>query len=802
MIKNYLKIAIRNLVKQRGLAFINIVGLSAGLACFCLFMLYAINEFSYDRFHKNEKDIYRVYEMRKESDGNDFRSSVSMPMPLGPAMKRDLPDVINYVRVRQASDENILRTKNGLHRVKLSYADPQFFSVFSFPLKYGNSFEPLQNINGLVITETKAKELFGKDKALGETVEIKVEDKFQPFVITGIAMDIPANSSIVFEALGNFLFMESTKFGGMFNNWYTDAFRTYVQLNLGSKLPHDEQLLQKFYQTYTPDEKLKADISLANYGLQPLRSIHTDTKITDSSGVESVNPKTIWIILAIAFGVLLIACINFTTLAIGRSADRRKEVGVRKVLGAERRQIILQFISEALIISITSALIGLLLVKLLLHYFNSLTGRNLEFSFSLYPELSWYLAGLVLLVGLMAGSYPALVLSGFKSIDVFKNKLLVRGSNLFTKSLVSLQFALSFGLIVSTIIILQQTKYLSSKNPGFQKDNVIVVDASETDSKKIYPLIRQALLTQPGIIGIAASQRGLGDGGEPMNHGFQYNGTQKNVYEIRVDSGYIEVLGMQILSGRNFNAHIAEDSTHSVIINEAMVNDFGWTLKDAIGQQIKGFTNNLTPVVIGVVKDFNFQSLSKKVHPHLFQMFHGQLRKIFIRIKPGTPEPALSFTNQLWNRIVPDVPFKYTFLDEDLNNFYKSERRWSSIVGWAGGISIFLACLGLFGLAALAAINRTKEIGIRKVLGASLSVIVALLAKDFLKLVMVAVIIATPLSWYFMHKWLQDFAYRITISWWVFVAAGVAAVLIAFATVSFQVIKAAIANPVKSLRTE
>ncbi len=801
MFKNYLTIAVRNLLKQRVLAIINILGLSAGLACFCLFMLYAINELNYDRFHKNADNIYRVYEWRKATAENEARGDVSMPMPLGPAMKKDLPDILNYVRIKQSSDENVIRVNNNLQRIKLSYADPQFFSVFSFPLKHGNPAQAFQSINGLVITETKAKELFGKDDAVGKVVEIKIDEAFQPFVISGIAEDIPANSSIAFEAMGNFQFMETTKFGEMFNNWYTTSFRTYVQLNQESKLPQNSSLLRKFYQTYTSDDKVKADSSLATYGLQSLSDIHTDVKLSDSSGIESINPKTIWIILAIAFGVLLIACINFTTLAIGRSADRSKEVGVRKVLGAERKQVIFQFLSEALIISITSALIGLLLVNVLLPYFNELTGKDLKFSFGQYPELIWYLGGLVIAVGLLAGSYPAVVLSGFKSIDVLKNKLRVGGANLFTKSLVSLQFALSFGLIVSTIIIWKQTQYISSKNPGFNKENVIVLDIRETDSKKIYPLVKQALLTQPAIMGVTTAQRGLG-GGDPMDHGFEYNGVKKRVYEVMVDEDYINVLKMQLMAGRNFNPAMAEDKTNSVIINQAMARDFGWTDKEAVGQQITGFTNDMAPVVVGVVKDFNFQSLSKKVEPHLFQMFHGRPGKIFVRVKAGNPEQVLAFINTAWNRIVPDVPLKYSFLDEDLDSFYKSERRWSSIVGWAGGVSIFLACLGLFGLAALAAINRTKEIGIRKVLGASVSVVVALLAKDFLKRVALAVVIATPLAWYFMDKWLQDFAYRINISWTVFVITAILILAVALLTVSVQAIRAAVVNPVKSLKTE
>jgi putative ABC transport system permease protein len=505
--------------------------------------------------------------------------------------------------------------------------------------------------------------------------------------------------------------------------------------------------------------------------------------------------------------VLLIACINFTTLAIGRSAGRAKEVGVRKVIGSGKKQLVFQFLAEALLLSILSAAIGFLIGKLLLPYFNQLSGRDLQFSFGQYPELVWMLIGLVLLVGLLAGSYPALVLSSFRPIEVLKSKVRVGGSNLFTKSLVTVQFILSIGLIISTAIILQQLKFMRSKNPGFNKENVVMVDAEGTDTKKVFPLFKQAMAAQPSVDGVAGSELGLGEGTGWSRSGFEYNGKHKDVFEYFVDNDYIGLMGVKMLEGRNFDPKIAADTQTSVIINEAMVKDFGWTMANAVGQELKGYfeegSNHPNPVVIGVVRDFNFLSLSEKVGPQMFHQFHDYAPyKYFVRIKPGNPSAALADIGRVWKSIVPDLPLKYDFLDESLNRFYKSESRWSNIVGWAGGISIFLACLGLLGLAALASVNRTKEIGIRKVLGASVRDIIALLSKGFLKLIIIAFVIASPIAWYFMNNWLQDFAYRIHIGWLVFVAAGASALLIALLTISFQGIKAAIANPVKSLRTE
>lgn len=804
MFKNYFRTAWRNLLRQKTLAFINIFGLSVGIAFFILLVLFSVNELSFDRFHKNAENIYCVYDYAKGLDGTEQYTSITA-MPLGPTMKKDMPDVVNYVRLKQMRDESVIRIDTEVRNVKISFADPQFFSVFTFPLKYGNTSTALKDLNGLVITSAKAKELFGTDNVIGKTVQLKVPKDFQPFIITGVAEDMPANSSIYFDVMGSFAFLESTRFGEMFNNWYTTSFRTFIQLRAGSSLPNDVNRLAAFHHTYNNDDETitKNTKSLVTYGLLPIRSMHTETRINDITDTETIETNTIWIVLFIAAAILLIACINFTTLAIGRSAGRGKEVGVRKVIGAGRSQLILQFLSEAFLLSILSTIIGLLLASLLLPFFDQLSGRDLQFSFSLYPEMSWLILGVLVVVAIVSGSYPALLLSKFKPIEVIKNKIRLAGSNLFTRSLVTLQFTLSAGLIVSTIVIVQQTKYMTSKNPGFNKENIIIVDAEQADGNKIYPLFKQVLSSDANVAGIASAETGLGEGAEFQGHGFIYNGTHKTIYESSVDADYINVLEMQLVTGRNFNAAITNDTVTSVIINEAMMNDFGWTLNDVIGQQIKGYTNTEAPVVIGVVKNFNFQSLVEKIQPQLFKQFTGgRAKKFLVRIKPGDPSHVIDVMQKTWNDLVPDAPFKYSFLDDDLDNFYRSEKRWSSIVGWAGAISIFLACLGLFGLTALVAVNRIKEIGIRKVMGASTGSIVTLLSQDFIRLIIIALFIASPAAWYFMNDWLQSFAYRINIGWEVFVIAGIFAIAIALITISFQAIKAAMANPVKSLRTE
>ncbi|HEU5168237.1 MAG TPA: ABC transporter permease, partial [Chitinophagaceae bacterium] len=644
MLKHYFKIAIRNLGRQKILSFINVSGLSIGLACFSLFLLYAVNEFSFDRFHSNANNIYRVYRWTDVMDGREAEGDVYMPSPLGPAMKADLPEVANYVRLRDGWGESFIKADGAVRRMNMSYADPSLFTIFSFPLKYGTAQGALKELQNLVITKSKAKELFGTDNVVGRTIEIKIEESFVPFTVTAVAENIPSNSSIQFDLLGNFNYMETTSSGKRgVNNWNRSSYITYVQLNAGSGLPNDSQKLGAFRHKYYPEEekeltergfKWEGNKPPVRFGLQRLKAGHTDTKIFGGS-IEQVNPKTIWILLSIAAGVLLIACINFTTLAIGRSARRAKEVGVRKVIGSERKHLIIQFLAEAILLSVLSLVIALLLVKLLLPYFNQLSGRELKFSFSLYPEMVWMLAGLTLLVGLLAGSYPALILSGFRPIEVLKSKIKVSGSNIFTKSLVTVQFVLSIGLIICTMIILQQTTYMSGKNPGFNKENIVVVDANDTKTKDIYPLFKQALISRPDIAGIASADLGLGEGTGWSRSGFEYNGTHKDVFEYFIDKDYIPLMGMKIIAGRNFDPKFTDDTVTSVIVNEAMVKDMGWNMENAVGQQIKGYMETKTPVVIGVVKNFNYRPFKEEVKPQMFHQFADYAPyKFFVRIKP------------------------------------------------------------------------------------------------------------------------------------------------------------------------
>jgi len=823
MISNYFKIALRILQKQKVFAFINVFGLSVGIACFSLLLLFAANEFSFDKFHTHAPDIYRAYVLDELSNASHPVSLTDYEGPtqatLGEAMKRDLPDVVNYVRLQLPWGENLVRTDKNVYRESITFADPSLFSVFSFPLKYGTVTTALHNLNDIVLTESKARQLFGSDNVIGKTVQIQIGATFQPFNVSAVAKDIPANSTIRFDVLGTFLFaLPNPDRFIIGSNWHPIVRQTYVQLKPGSKLPDDAGQLSRFIQTYNPEfvantknyvaYMKKAGVTWKGAGLpftfrlQPLLSIHTDAGFNgwNFTDYAKIDPKVVWILLAIAAGILLIACINFTTLAIGRSAGRSKEVGVRKVIGAEKRQVIFQFLTEALVLSIASAIIGLLLANLLLPWFNQLAGTEMHFSFTDYPLMDLLLVGVALIVGLLAGSYPAFVLSNFKPVEVLKNKIRIGGSNFFTKSLVTFQFVISIVLIVSTIIIIQQTKYLVNKNPGFDKENVIAIDASQTDPNKVFPVFKQAALRYPQVIGVTSAAAGLGAGQDFL--GYSDPGTG-NFADINIiDPDYLKVLGMRLIAGENLRPAPLWAKQKSIIINETMMKAYGWTPENAVGKQIKNFQGS-TATVAGVVRDFNYRPLSEGIKNQAFEMSADKgFSHFYVRINAGNPSPALAAIQKAWGSAMPGVPMKYSFLDEDVDNYYKAEQRWTGIVGIAGGISIFLASLGLLGLATLAAVNRTKEIGVRKVLGASVSNIMMLISKDFLQLIFISFIIASPVAWYFMRAWLQGYASRIDIHWWVFAAAGLGAVLIALSTISYQAIKAAFTNPVKSLKSE
>jgi putative ABC transport system permease protein len=812
MFWNNLKIAWRDLKNQPGLSLINIIGLSIGMACFTLFLIYALHEFSYDQFHHDHSQIFRVYRWTKSYGDRTESKDVYLPMPLGKALEQDFPDVETSIRFREDWGDEFVRIDGQVGRKGMAYADPEFFDVFDFSIIYGNKKAPLANVDDIILTESTAVELFGESNPTGKTMEIQIDDDFVPFKIAAIVADLPSYSTIQFNMLASFDFLENRTNNGKQSrdNWNRSSYWVFVKMKQGSNLAHSAERLQAMRTQYYPEEARRfreeqlweEDGSPITFGMQSIASMHTDPTI----GGSAADPKKIWMLLMLAFGVLLIACINFTTLAIGRSAGRAKEVGIRKVIGSQRNQLIAQFLTEAFFVASLSMLIGIVISQWLFPSFRNLTGIDMHVSLFDFPGIFILLFGVTLLCGLITGSYPSMVLSSFKPVEVLKNQIKLGGSNYFMKSLIICQFAISISLIIATLVIISQVHFLRSAYPGFEKENVVVVDARGTQTLKNYPIFQDQLSRNPHIIGVASSELSIGPEAGWSRSGWKYHNELKEVYEYFIDEHYLDVLGIQLLSGRNFDGAMATDTAASVIVNQSMAHYFGWTEDNVIGQKLSGYHGNSAlgdPVVIGLVKDFNFRPLSEEVQPQMFHQFSEyEPQQYFVKIAAGDPSPILAEIEKVWKSIEPAYPFKYSFLEGDIDRFYQSEARFSRIISWAGGISIFLACLGLLGLSALASHNRKKEVGVRKVLGAGLWRIVLLLSKEFLQLVGVAMIIAIPVGWFLMNRWLEGFAYHIDIQWWLLAIAACLALLISFLTISFQNIRSGLKDPIDSLRNE
>ncbi|HET6252469.1 MAG TPA: ABC transporter permease [Puia sp.] len=807
MLRQYLRIAIRNLAKQKALTFINVSGLSLGMACFSLILLFAVSEFNFDSWHKKASRIYRVNEVYTLDNGRQS-GDAGLGMPAAPAFRKDFPDVEAAVRVTPAN-ERLIKGKGDAVRLKLCFADTGFFSVFSFSLLAGNTQEALRDPHSIVLTRSKALQLFGTDDAVGKTVQIKFDSVFRPFTVSAVAADMPVTTSIRFDVMGSFdyLFLTDSNRVRARNGWnMTFGDQTYVLLRPESKLADEPDRLQIFRWRYFPEEEQawrKDKKVQTRFQLEPLARIHTDAVVDAGSPEETTDPKNIWILISIAAGILMIAAINFTTLAIARSAGRAKEIGVRKVIGGLRRQLILQFITESMVLSVISAAAGLLLAYILLPWFIQLSGRPMQLSFIRHPQLAWLLAGVTVTVGLTAGLYPAFVLSGFHPIQVLRSRVKLGGSNYFTRGLVTVQFILSIGLMIATVVILRQVDFMRSRNLGLIKENTIAVRLRDVDPLRAFSQLKLALAADRLVMGVTASEIKIGDRGQ-MGDLYDFGGTQSGVIEYPVEAGFVPVMGMRLLAGRNFDPAIHSDTVGNVIVNETLVRkEFGLTPANAIGKRFMDPQNHQYKTIIGVTADFNFEPLTRKVRDQMFTM-PAQFRPgyAYVHLRGGDPSPAIEALGGAWRRIAPAAPFEYSFLDEDFDSFYRSETRWGAIISRASGISIFLACLGLFGLAALATANRLKEIGIRRVLGASVMEIIGLLTGGFLPMVMVAALVASPLAWYFMNKWLQGFAYRTSMGWATFGLTALVALSIAYLTIGIQAFRAARTNPVKNLRTD
>ena len=799
MIRNYFKTAFRNLFRNKIYSFINIAGLSIGLSCAILILLYVKDEVSFDMFLKNVNNIYRVVSKSKR-DGIEHKDGVTGYLQ-GPRFTQNIPGIQSFVRVQDGSED--IKTGNEIVSQDLLYVDSTFFTIFSFPLLSGDANTCLKEPHSIVLSADASKKQFGTTDVVGKVVMIKEDSVFVPYKVTAVAKKCPQNSSIQFEAL--LPIKESAKDAKDNENWYNYFLNTFVVLNPNSNPVTVGNQMQKFYLADASEtfkaliEKMGGGLgeSMGTYFLQPYTDMHMNTELPPLNGlINASNPLYSYILSGIALFVLLIACINFVNLTVARSVKRAKEIGIRKVIGSSRKQLISQFLGESFLLCLIAFLFALVIVQLILPVFNGLSNKSLSLTYLFDAKLISAYILLFLVTGLLAGFYPALVLSGYKPVETLYGRFSLAGKNYLQKSLVVLQFSLATFLIIATFTIYAQFNFLTKTDLGYNDSNIVIVNKDRMKHTEA-ALFRNELLKNPDIINVAAKNQGQWG---TMAH-LRNDSSIEFAYET-IDESYLPEYKIPLVAGRNFSKAYPSDSTKSILVNEAFVKKASW--KNPIGETVNFFYNNNEIYhVIGVVKDYHYYALNQKISPQLFTMKNDNLYGLFnIKIKPNTETQSLTYIRKTFKSFFPLSPYSFIFKnDENIKN-YEAEARWKQILLFGAILTIFISCIGLFGLSVLSAEKRTKEIGIRKVLGASVKSVVTILSKDFLKLVIVALIIAIPLAWLAANKWLENYPYRISISWQLFAVAGLLVIFVALVTVCFQALRAANANPVESLRTD
>lgn len=800
MLKHYLKIAVRHLRQQKVITGINIAGLSIGMTCCILIMLFVKNEKSYDNFHVNGKNIYRLNSELGQNGSTDYINNTQFAA--APAMKAEFKDVKSTVRIED-DGSTLFTYKDKQITNAFVFADADYFKMFSFPLLTGDPERVLKAPYTMVITESVAKRYFGKEDPIGKVMKVGDEYDCQ---ITGVAKDMPQNSDIRHEILISFETLKQTakkQGNNIEDSWfYFTGNSTYVQLNEHADINNVNKELTRFTDRHVTSVAKSLGMNFA-YSLQPLSHIHLNPSGDKDTG--SGGAKLIYFYVIIAAFILLIACFNFMNLVTARANERALEVGLRKVMGGERKGLIAQFLAESVLLSMLSFVISILLTLLLLPSFNAFTGKVLSlFGWHEIPMIG-ILFLVALMVGLLAGSYPAFYLSSFLPISVLKGGFKSSGSRVWMrKGLVIIQFFVTVVLIIATIVTATQIRYWQHKDLGFNKEHLLNIYLKYEDSRKVATVLKQELARSPYVQSAAVSNVALAinNSVNPVVKAGDTNDKSVTSSIIKGDFNLLKTLDIKLTKGRYFSPEFATDSTNTFIVNEAMVRAMG--LKDPIGTVIEWRPGNIVRKgeIVGVVKDFNYMSLFVTVAPAICFVSAGQESVINVRLYPGDVTKQMAALEKIWKGVVPAYPFETSFVADDLANQYVEAGRVANLFGIFSLLSIFIACLGLFGLSILISRQRMKEIGIRKVLGASTLGITTLLSRDFLKLIVIAIILATPLAWYAMNKWLENFAYRITIEWWMLVLAGVVSVFIALLTISFQSVKAALMNPVRSLKTE
>jgi putative ABC transport system permease protein len=790
MIRNYIKVAIRNLLRQKGFSFINIFGLALGISCTALIGMWVSDELSYDRFHQDHEHIYRITSTLPELKVHAAVTSA----PLAQAFKNEIPEVEDAVRVSGINRDLIQVGEIKFEEKGLIYADSNFFKLFTFPFIKGDRESALLNPEGIVITEAIALKYFGTTDVLDKTIRKNNKDDF---TVTGVIADLPSNSHLQFSFVQPMRYLARTNNDFINNVW--DNFNYYTYLKLNDKVQQSESVIsdlekkmQAIYKKNEPGLKVA-------FILQPLAKVHLYSNfLADIPGHG--NAQNVYIFMVVAVFILIVACLNFMNLATARAARRAKEVGLRKVVGAVRPHLMGQFLAESLVVALLALILALLMIYIVLPYFNMLGGKELSLDFTNVKIITGLL-GITVITGLLAGSYPALYLSGFVPATVLKGNFKGGGSgSLFRNTMVVIQFAVSISLIVGTTIVYRQLKYIQNLNLGYDKENLLYVPMtgemwSKYDALRAnlennrltsqYSFISELPTTSSGAT-ISVEWQGKDPNSQPL------------FYNSAIDENFEEVFKTTFVAGHGYGENAKADSVN-IIVNETALKTMDMPLESALGTRIKVWGREVT--IIGVVKDFNFKPVQEKIGP-MFLHRNTWGGYAIIRTMPGETESTINALEQICKEINPSYPFNYSFLDQDIDNLYKAEQRLGSLFNIFAVLAIVISCLGLYGLSAYLAERRTRELGIRKVLGATGFQLVYLLSATFTRPILIATAIAVPLAWYGMSQWLDGFAYHISIDWAIFVIAFLSALIIAWITVSFESIKAATTNPVNSLRSE
>jgi putative ABC transport system permease protein len=785
MLKNYIKTAWRNLLKNKFYSIINITGLTVGLAIGILILLWVQDEFSFDTFHKQAPNIYRL-ELFGGTGTSRQIYSIGVA-PIGPMAKQELPEVTDAVRITGNYNYSLYKYQDKVFGDEnVIFADPSFFSVFDFPLIKGNTVKPFTDDNSVIITQKTAEKFFGDQDPIGKVIRA---DNKTDFIVSGVITDFPKNSSMNYDMIMPMSFHIKAMLAGntdINNNFSFFNYETYVLLKPGSSLKKLTTQIRQIHLNHKPDD------TDAEYLLLPLSKMHLYNADLTDKGISTVR-----IFIIIALLILVIACINYVNLSTARSMLRSKEISMRKIIGAGKMQLFMQFIVETALLFLLAAVLALGLIFTLMPAFNQLTGKQMVFNLANYHV--WFILLSAVAGTLIASSiYPALLLSSFEPLKALKGKITAGvGDVMFRKVLVVTQFVFSVILIIGTIVITSQLNYIRKKNLGYDKTNVLTFWMRDIGDH--YDAVKAELMKQPGVLNVTRSNQNIVRfGGFTGNVNWDGKDIKQNliVHPIVIDKDLISFFKMKLVQGAPFTGAII-DTAH-FILNETAIKEAG--IKNPIGKRFK--MNNINGTIIGVIKDFHYASMKEKIAPAVFWYSPKNFSTIYIKTTGKDAQKAIRAAETQFEQYNGEYPFVYNFLDNIFNKMYQTEQREGTLFSYFATIAILISCLGLLGLAAYTAQVRTREIGVRKVLGATVNGIIGLLAKDFIKLVLIAIVIAMPVAWYMMHKWLQDFAYRTTIGWQVFLFAGTIAILIAFLTISFQAVKAAVANPVKSLRSE